>query len=63
VARGQHVGGGLNFLLDISPIVDQLHLSNTLNAETLRVTIVPNRPLSDKADVVVGRVSIYREGR
>jgi tyrosinase len=63
VVSGQHVGGGLNFLLDISPIVDQLHLRGALNADTLRVTIVPNHTMADNADVVVGRVSIYREGR
>lgn len=63
VAGGQHVGGGLSFLLDISPIVDQLHLGGALTADTLRVTIVPNRPVPDTADVVVGRVSVYREGR
>jgi tyrosinase len=63
VASGQHVGGGLNFLLDISPIVDQLHLGGALNTDALRVTIVPNRPMPDDSNVVVGRVSIYREGR
>jgi tyrosinase len=63
VASGQHVGGGLNFLLDISPIVDRLHLGSALTADALRVTIVPNRPAPDDSDVVVGRVSIYREGR
>jgi tyrosinase len=60
---GQHVGGGLSFLLDISAIVDRLHLGGALNADALRVTIVPNRPLPDEPDVVVGRVSVYREGR
>jgi tyrosinase len=63
VASGQHVGGGLNFLLDISPIVDQLHLGGALTADALRVTIVPNRAVPDDADVVIGRVSVYREGR
>lgn len=62
VANGQHVGGGLSFLLDISPIVDQLHLS-AANLDSLRVTIVPNRPVAGGADIVVGRVSVYREGR
>lgn len=63
VAGGQHVGGGLSFLLDISAIVDQLHLGGALNTDALRVTIVPNRPVPDSADIVVGRVSVYREGR
>jgi tyrosinase len=62
-ASGQHVGGGLNFLLDISAIVDQLHLAGGLDTATLRVTIVPDRPLGEGSDIVVGRVSVYREGR
>ena len=63
VASGRHVGGGLNFLLDISPIVDRLHLGSGASLDALRVTIVPNRPVPESADVVVGRVSVYREGR
>lgn len=62
-ADGKHVGGGLSFLLDISPIVDRLHLDKALSADTLRVTIVPDRPVPDGAEITVGRVSIYREGR
>src|SRR5260221_8380607 len=62
-ADGRHAGGGLSFLLDISPIVDQLHLDQTLGADALRVTIVPNRPIPDGAAITVGRVSVYREGR
>jgi tyrosinase len=62
-AGGKHVGGGLSFLLDISPVVDQLHLDNALNTDALRVTIVPNRPVPGNAEITIGRVSIYREGR
>jgi tyrosinase len=60
---GIHVGGGLSFLLDISPIVDRMHLDKSLNTDNLRVTIVPTRPVSDGAPITVGRVSIYREGQ
>jgi len=63
LADGKHVGGGLAFLLDISPIIDRLHLDSALDSDNVRVTIVPNRPLSDQAPITVGRVSIYREGR
>lgn len=60
---GRHLGGGLSFLVDISSIVDRMHLDNQLNADNIRVTIVPNRPLSESAPITVGRISIYREGR
>jgi tyrosinase len=63
MAGGRHTGGGLSFLLDISPIVDRLHVGNALNVDALRVTIVPNRPLPANAEITVGRISIYREGR
>jgi tyrosinase len=63
MADGRHVGGGLSFLLDISAVVDQLHLQNALDTDTLRVTIVPNRAVPADAEITVGRLSIYREGR
>lgn len=63
MADGKHVGGGLSFLLDISPVVDRLHLNNAMSADPLRVTIVPNRAVPENAVITVGRVSIYREGR
>jgi tyrosinase len=63
LADGRHLGGGLSFLLDISRIVDLMHVGDALNSNTLRVTIVPNRPVPEDAEVTVGRVSVYREGR
>lgn len=63
LADGRHLGGGLSFLLDISRIVDLMHVGDALNSNTLRVTIVPNRPVPEDAEVTVGQVSVYREGR
>ncbi len=63
LADGKHLGGGLNFLLDISAIVDRLHIDNALDSGSLRVTIVPSRPVSDGAEITVGRVNVYREGQ
>ena len=42
--------------------MDQPYPDNALNADSLRVTIVPNRPVR-QAEITIGRVSIYREGR
>lgn len=61
VQEGQHGGEGLTIILDITPVIDQLHLANTLDVSSLQVNIVPNRPLSDKATIQVGRISIYRQ--
>ena len=58
---GQHAGEGLTFILDITPIVDQLHLANALDADSLRVDIVSNRPLPEEDEIEVGRISVYRQ--
>ena len=62
-AEGKHGGAGLNFILDITNIVDTLHLKNALDVESLPVTIVPRRAVPEAAQISVGRISIYREGR
>lgn len=58
---GQHGGEGLTFILDITNVIDQLHLANDLESDSLKVNIVPNRPLPNKAEVQVGRISVYRQ--
>jgi tyrosinase len=59
----KHGGQGLNFTLEITKIIDALHLNNALNANSLQVRIVPYRALPDQADITVGRISIYRQGQ
>jgi tyrosinase len=61
--EGKHGGQGLNFVLDISRIVDTLHLNNALGLNSLRVSIMPAAPVPDKAKITIGRVSIYRQGQ
>jgi tyrosinase len=60
---GKHGGQGLNFVLNITKIIDTLHLNNALDVDSLRVTIVPHRAVPDEAKITVGRVSVYRQGR
>jgi tyrosinase len=59
---GKHAGQGLNFVLDITPIMDALHLKHTLDVDSLNVTIVPNRAVPDQKEITVGKISIYRQG-
>jgi tyrosinase len=61
-ADEEHGGRGLNFVLDISDIVDSLHMRNALNTDSLDVRIVPMKPVPDEAQITVGRVSIFRQG-
>lgn len=58
---GHHGGTGLTFLLDITDIIDNLHLENELNAGSLDVTIQPDNAIPQHEKITIGRVSIYRE--
>jgi tyrosinase len=58
----KHAGQGLNFVLDITKIIDALHLKNALDVDSVKVRIVPHHMIPDQAQITVGRVSIYRQG-
>jgi tyrosinase len=58
-----HGGAGLTFLLDITDIIDDLHLDNALNAESLDVLILPSNAVPEKEEITIGRVSLYREAQ
>ena len=45
MADGQHAGQGLTFVLEITKIIDDLHLSDALDVDALDVRIVPVRPV------------------
>jgi tyrosinase len=62
LAEGEHAGQGLTFVLDITNIVDTLHLNNAFDVDTLDVRIVPVKPVPENAQVSIGRVSIFRQG-
>ena len=54
---------GLNFSLEITDIVDELHLQNALSADQLDVRFVPLRPIPEETKIDVGRVSVFRQGK
>lgn len=58
---GKHAGAGLSFVIDITDIVDRLHLSHALT-DSLRVTILPDRAVAEPAAITVGRIGVYRHG-
>ena len=62
LADGEHAGQGLTFALEITNIVDALHLNNSLDVDSLDVRIVPTKPVPEQAKVSIGRVSIFRQG-
>jgi tyrosinase len=63
LADGGQGGEGLTFVLDITTIVDDLHLNDALDVDALEVRIVPVTPVPERAQVRIGRISIFRQGR
>ena len=59
----EHGGQGLTFVLEITNIVDQLHLEGGFDVDSLPVRIVPVRPISRNSELSIGRISIFRQGR
>lgn len=57
-----HGGAGLTIRLDITDIIDKLHLSNNIDINSLDVLIQPSGPTAKGGEVTVDRISIYRKG-
>jgi tyrosinase len=57
-----HGGSGLTSVLDITDIVDALHLNNQA-LDHLNVRFVPRNRIALEDKVSVGRVSVYRQGQ
>jgi tyrosinase len=62
VADDKHAGEGLTYVLEISRIVDALHLSGALDAGQIHVRLVPLTPIPDEEQISIGRISVYRQG-
>jgi tyrosinase len=58
IQSSQHGGSGLTFVLDVTPILGELLATKSLDADVIRVSIVPQRQLQESAGIVVARVSI-----
>ena len=58
IRRDQNGGSGLTFVLDITPILSELLATKSLDADVIRVSILPHRQLRDSTGIVVTRVSI-----
>ncbi|MEA2490230.1 MAG: tyrosinase [Acidobacteriota bacterium] len=62
-ADDEHGGAGLTFVLEITHIIDALHLENALETDALDVRILPVMHVPEEAQVSIGRVSLFRQGR
>jgi tyrosinase len=63
VADGEHAGQGLNIVIDITKIVDELHLNDAFDVNQLDIRILPLKHVPDEAQVSIGRISIFRQGQ
>jgi tyrosinase len=63
VIDGELAGNGVTKVLDITGVVDAMHLEATFDVASLLVRIVPTAPIPDRYRVTIGRVSVYRQGR
>ena len=57
----EHAGDGLTFVLEISHVIDTLHLAGAQNLAHLDVRLVPQRPVPESAQISIGRISVFRQ--
>lgn len=57
----KQAGDGLTFVLEITHIIDALHLAGNLNISQLHVRLVPRKPVPESAQVSIGRISVFRQ--
>ncbi|TDR81934.1 hypothetical protein [Paludibacterium purpuratum] len=59
--QGEYSGNGVTYVLDVSHVIDTLHLAQSLTEANLHVSLVPIQPVPDEAKVSIGRISLYRQ--
>lgn len=60
--NGPHAGNGISESLDITAIVDRLHLANQLS-QPLSIKLISAVPGATDDAVTIGRISVYRQGQ
>lgn len=61
--NGPHGGGGLTIKLNISNIIDKLHLNNAIQSNSLDVLIQPSGTAAKGGECTIDRVSVYRKSQ
>ncbi|KZE87238.1 hypothetical protein AWB61_12920 [Chromobacterium sp. F49] len=56
-----HAGEGNSYSIDISGIIDSLHLAGSLS-DKVRVTLVSRYPIPEDVGLSIERIGIYRQG-
>lgn len=60
---GPHAGNGLTYVVEITHIVDALHLAGKLDVNQLHVSLVPRRPVPNDSPISIGKISIFRQSQ
>ena len=60
-ADTEHAGDGLTLVLEITHVIDTLHLAGALDASQLHVRLVPLNPVPEAAQISIGRISVVRQ--
>lgn len=63
IQTSSHGGGGLTLKFDITDIIDDLHLSKSLDINSLDVQIVAKNQIPSDSSITIGRIAIYRVGQ
>jgi tyrosinase len=61
VADEEHAGDGLTFVLELTPLIDRLHLAGTFDMSALDVRLVSLKPIPEASKVSIGRISVFRQ--
>jgi tyrosinase len=59
----KHAGDGLTLVIEITHIMETLHLAGVLNLNELQVRLVPQKPVPEAAQISIGRISIFRQSQ
>lgn len=59
-SKEEQGGKGLSFTIDITKVIKELHLSDTLDLQTLYVHISPRKTLSKSQEITIKKINIYR---
>jgi tyrosinase len=58
-----HGANGITQVLEITDVIDQLHLENPGSLDRLQVQFVPRTKIVPEHEITVDRVSVFRKGR
>lgn len=59
---GPHQDEGMTFVLEITRVMDRLHIARALDPGHLDIRLTPLAPVPEAAQVTIGRISVFRQG-